>query len=119
MKRSSRATYCRPDSGRESDSRALYGDPRLLVLDEPNSNLDKDGEIALANTLAMLKLARRTVLVVTHRKNVLGLVDRILLLVDGQVAAYGERDKVLATLHQAASRAAAGVPAPAEAMRAG
>lgn len=81
-------------------ARALYGDPQLIVLDEPNSNLDQEGDAALAHTLQEIKRAGRTVVVVTHRSNVLGLADKILLLVDGQIAAYGDRDKVLAGMKQ-------------------
>jgi ATP-binding cassette, subfamily C, bacterial EexD len=84
-------------------ARALYGDPQLLVLDEPNSNLDQEGDAALAKTLADLKGAGRTVVVVTHRQNVLGQADKILMLAEGQIAVYGDRDKVLATLQQAAA----------------
>jgi ABC-type protease/lipase transport system fused ATPase/permease subunit len=85
----------------------LYGDPQLIVLDEPNANLDQEGEEALAATLESLKRAGRTVVVVTHRKPILGLADKILMLVDGQIAAYGPRDKVLADLRQAAEQQAA------------
>ncbi len=91
-------------------ARALYGDPQLIVLDEPNANLDQEGEAALATTLENLKRAGRTVVVVTHRKNILALADRILMLVDGQVAAYGPRDKVLADIQQAAEQQAANLP---------
>ena len=91
-------------------ARALYGDPQLIVLDEPNANLDQEGETALAATLESLKRAGRTVVVVTHRKNILGLADKILMLVDGQIATYGARDKVLADLQHAAEQQAATAP---------
>ncbi|HET7160668.1 MAG TPA: ATP-binding cassette domain-containing protein, partial [Burkholderiales bacterium] len=95
-------------------ARALYDEPRVIVLDEPNSNLDQDGEAALTRTLAALKNAGRTVVVVTHRTNVLSQADKILLMAEGQIAMYGPRDKVLATLQQAATRATASVtPHPA------
>jgi len=83
-------------------ARALYGEPRVIVLDEPNSNLDQDGDAALAKTLADLKSAGRTVVVVTHRNNVLSQVDKILFMAEGQIAVYGNRDEVIATLQQAA-----------------
>ena len=91
-------------------ARALYGDPQLIVLDEPNANLDQEGETALAATLESLKRGGRTVVVVTHRKNILGLADKILMLVDGQIATYGPRDKVLADLQHAAEQQAANAP---------
>ncbi len=94
-------------------ARALYGNPVILLLDEPNSNLDQDGDLALARALQALKQAKRTVLLITHRNNLLGIADRILLLVDGEVAMFDERDKVLASLQQAAARASAPAGAPA------
>jgi ATP-binding cassette subfamily C protein EexD len=81
-------------------ARALYGVPRLVVLDEPNSNLDKQGERALAKALTRLKDAGSTVLVVTHRNSVLGGIDKLLMLNEGQLVAYGPRDEVLAHLQK-------------------
>jgi ATP-binding cassette subfamily C protein EexD len=81
-------------------ARALYGNPRVVVLDEPNSNLDEQGEAALASALVQLKAQQATVIVVTHRHNVLGRLDKLLILKDGLVAAYGGRDEVLAHLQQ-------------------
>lgn len=95
-------------------ARALYGDPCLIVLDEPNSNLDQEGDAALAASLSLLKRAGRTVVVVTHRRNILSQSDRILALSDGKMAIYGDRDKVMAALREAASS----VRAPAVAARA-
>jgi ABC-type protease/lipase transport system fused ATPase/permease subunit len=83
----------------------------LLVLDEPNSNLDQDGENALVKAVAQMRQRGSTVVLVTHRPNILGIVDRILLLVDGQSAMYGPRDQVLAALQQKAPPPPAG-PAP-------
>lgn len=79
-------------------ARALYGDPALLVLDEPNSNLDQEGEAALMS--AILKAAARgaAVIVVAHRAGVLARVDRLLLMQDGQVQMEGPREEVLARL---------------------
>lgn len=90
-------------------ARALYGNPSLLLLDEPNSNLDQDGDLALARALQALKQAKRTVVLITHRNNLLSIADRILLIVEGEVAMFDERDKVLASLQQA-SAARAGNP---------
>lgn len=82
-------------------ARAIYGMPRLLVLDEPNSNLDKDGELALLNTLRHLKSVGVTVVVITHRRGLLEAADQILLLAEGAVQMCGPRDEVLASLTKA------------------
>ncbi len=76
-------------------ARALYGDPRLIVLDEPNSSLDQEGEKALSDAILQAKAAGRTVIVVSHRTSLLAIVDRVLVLVDGTVAAYDRPDVVL------------------------
>ena len=79
-------------------ARALYGDPRLIVLDEPNANLDDAGDAALIKAIQDLKARGRTVFVITHRLNVLALADRVLLLNNGVIQADGSREAVLATL---------------------
>jgi ATP-binding cassette subfamily C exporter for protease/lipase len=94
-------------------ARAVYGDPQLLVLDEPNASLDEAGEQALARLLQRLKARGATVLVITHRLSLLAVCDRLLVLRDGQVAAFGPRDEVLAALRQAQAGAAAPPRAPA------
>lgn len=81
-------------------ARALYGDPKLVILDEPNSNLDDQGELALAHAIKRLKANGATVLIVTHRHAVLGLMDNLLILKDGLVALYGPREQILAQLQQ-------------------
>ncbi len=81
-------------------ARALYGDPVLVILDEPNSNLDDQGEQALARALMALKQRGSTVIVITHRVGILSLVDRIMLLNEGALAMDGPRDEVLAKLNQ-------------------
>ena len=79
-------------------ARALYGDPVLLVLDEPNANLDENGEAALAATLRRLREAGRTVVLITHRAGVLAVTDRILALKDGAMLRFDASDKVLGSL---------------------
>ncbi|WP_315720388.1 MULTISPECIES: type I secretion system permease/ATPase [unclassified Bradyrhizobium] len=79
-------------------ARALYGNPRLLILDEPNSNLDEDGERALAHAMAQAKAAGRTVIVVTHRPQLLAHVDRIMVMAFGKTLACGPRDEVIAKM---------------------
>lgn len=94
-------------------ARAIYGQPRLVVLDEPNSSLDEQGEAALATTLQSLKARGVTVVVVTHRVNVLQFADLMLVLQEGAVRLFGPRDEVLLALQRAAQPAApAPVPAP-------
>lgn len=79
-------------------ARALYGDIRLVVLDEPNANLDSDGELALLSVLDNLKQKGVTTVIVAHRPSVMTRVDHMLVLKDGEVAALGPRDEVLAQL---------------------
>lgn len=79
-------------------ARTLYGQPRLLVMDEPNSNLDEAGEQALVRALTMMKARGCTVVVITHRMAVLEAVDQILLLRDGVVQLHGPRAQVLRAL---------------------
>jgi ATP-binding cassette subfamily C exporter for protease/lipase len=79
-------------------ARALYGRPALIALDEPNSNLDEAGESALLAAIQALKEAGSTVVLVTHRSNVLAVVDKMLLLKEGKQHLYGTRDYVLKTL---------------------
>ena len=82
-------------------ARALYGAPRIIVLDEPNSNLDQDGEAALAQALAGLRQQGSTVIMVTHRPSILQQVDAIAFMRAGQLAAFGPRDEVLQALNKA------------------
>jgi ATP-binding cassette subfamily C exporter for protease/lipase len=79
-------------------ARALYGDPSLIVLDEPNSNLDDAGEAALVKAVEDLKARGKTVVLITHRMNALAVVDKILVMMEGTVKMYGPRDQVLAAL---------------------
>jgi len=79
-------------------ARAIYGDPSLLVLDEPNANLDDAGEVALLKTVRDLKDKGKTVFLITHRPLAMTVADRLLILRDGEVQADGPRDEVLAAL---------------------
>ncbi len=76
-------------------ARALYGEPAIIILDEPNSNLDQEGEAALAETLSRLRDENKTLLVISHRFNLLKAVDRIIVLKAGMIEADGPRDRVL------------------------
>lgn len=79
-------------------ARALYRDPFLVVLDEPNSNLDPDGEVALARAVAGVKARGGIVLLVAHRREILSVVDLLLVMRGGTAQAFGPRDEVLAKL---------------------
>lgn len=79
-------------------ARALYGDPALIVLDEPNSNLDDAGEKALVDAVKELKSRGKTVVLITHRVSTLSVVDKILVLADGMAVAFGPRDQVLQSM---------------------
>jgi len=78
-------------------ARAIYGNPALIVLDEPNANLDEIGELALLETVRQLKGQRKTVFLVTHRPAVLALADQVLVLRDGHIAFAGPRQDVAAS----------------------
>jgi ATP-binding cassette, subfamily C, bacterial len=79
-------------------ARAAFGNPSLVVLDEPSSNLDAEGEAALSECILRLKKNKVTVILVSHRPSTVAVVDKILLLIDGMVEAYGPRAEVLARL---------------------
>ena len=95
-------------------ARALYGTPKLIILDEPNSNLDEVGERALSYALTYLKATGSTVFVITHRTNILSQLDRLLVMKDGLLTMFGPTEQVMAELsaqaknQQKASAVAAG-----------
>jgi len=84
-------------------ARAVYGEPKFLVLDEPNANLDGDGEAALIRTIDALKERRATITVIAHRPSVLQNVDKILVLRSGTIEMFGPRNEVIASLADAES----------------
>jgi ATP-binding cassette subfamily C exporter for protease/lipase len=81
-------------------ARAFYGDPALIVLDEPNSNLDEAGEKALVETVRAAKAKGKTVVLITHRISTLATADKMLVLAEGALAAFGPRDEVFKALQQ-------------------
>ncbi len=76
-------------------ARALFRDPQYLILDEPNSSLDAEGDAQLIQTLEELKNRGRTIMIVAHRLSVLPIVDRLMVIQDGRLTMFGPRDEVL------------------------
>ncbi len=94
-------------------ARAMYGDPTLIILDEPNANLDAEGEAALVQAVMNSRRRGATVIVVAHRPSALAAIDMLLMMKDGQQVAFGAKDEVLAkVLNQ---RQQAGAPATSSA----
>jgi ATP-binding cassette subfamily C exporter for protease/lipase len=89
-------------------ARAIYGDPAFVVLDEPNSSLDEAGDAALAAAIVELKSRGTTFVVMTHRTSILAVVDKLMVLRDGQMQAFGPRDEVLEALRKVAAQAQQG-----------
>ena len=79
-------------------ARAVYGMPKFVVLDEPNASLDEAGDVALLNAIMQLRSQGTTVIVITHRLNILGAIEHMLVLVDGQIQRFGTCQEVLAAL---------------------
>jgi PrtD family type I secretion system ABC transporter len=79
-------------------ARAVYGGPALVVLDEPSSNLDNDGDTALANCILQLQQQKVTVVLITHQNGTIGVADKLLVMHDGAVALFGPRAQVLERL---------------------
>jgi ATP-binding cassette subfamily C exporter for protease/lipase len=84
-------------------ARAIYGNPVLVVLDEPNANLDDVGETALTQTVLELKAQGKTVFLITHRQAAISAADYLMILQDGQLIANGEKNAVIAALQQRVS----------------
>jgi len=87
-------------------ARALYGDPQFIVLDEPNSSLDQQGEMALQQTLQQLKARNATTIVITHRTQLLSAADQLMIIRDGEMQVCGPRDQVLSAAKKAMEQAA-------------
>jgi len=88
-------------------ARAMYGDPALLVLDEPNSNLDDIGEQALVQAVIDMRRRGRTVVLITHRTSIISATNKLLLLRDGVAQAFGPTDQVMAALQEVNQKAQA------------
>jgi ATP-binding cassette subfamily C exporter for protease/lipase len=87
-------------------ARAMYGDPSLIVLDEPNSNLDEVGEAALMQAVVDLRKRGKTIIIITHRTTVIGVTNKLLLMRDGVGQMFGPSDQVIAALKEANEKAA-------------
>ena len=87
-------------------ARAVFGSPKFLVLDEPNSNLDSEGEAALREALIHLKKDGVTIVIIAHRPSVLAAADKVLILRDGMIDQYGPKDEVLGNMRQVVRDAA-------------
>jgi len=79
-------------------ARAVYGNPRLVVLDEPNASLDDQGEADLLEALERMKQAGTTVVLISHRPGILMRMDKLLVMKDGTIAAFGSRNELLPKL---------------------
>jgi len=79
-------------------ARTLFGEPKVIILDEPNANLDAEGEAALMATLERAKKRGTTIVLISHKPSIFSLADKILVLINGQVNDYGPRDEVLGRL---------------------
>ena len=84
-------------------ARAFYGDPHLVVLDEPNANLDAEGENALGRAIQLLRRAGSIVIVISHRPNVLAALDMAIVLYDGKAIAFGSSREVFARVRGSSS----------------
>ncbi len=89
-------------------ARALYGKPSFVVLDEPNSSLDEQGDAALAAAISQMAASGTTFVVMTHRTSVLAVANKMLVMRDGQTQLFGPRDDVLKALNEAAEKARQG-----------
>lgn len=91
-------------------ARALYGDPFLVVLDEPNSNLDSEGDLALTMAIRAVRMRGGIVIVVAHRPSALASVNKVLAMADGKVRVFGPRDEILKLVMQPMQNSSHGSP---------
>lgn len=97
-------------------ARALYGDPFLIVLDEPNAHLDQEGEVALSRAIAQIRARKGIIIAVSHRRGILESVNLVAVVAEGELKAFGPRDEVLRKLAEGAQQASkAGQPPKAPA----
>ncbi len=95
-------------------ARAFFGNPQMLILDEPNSNLDEAGEAALVQAVSNAKVRGMTVIIISHRQNILSVVDKIMVMRDGLLEAYGPAQEIIAR-YRAAAAGASAQPQPQQA----
>ena len=88
-------------------ARAMYGDPSLIVLDEPNSNLDELGEQALVQAVLDLRRRGKTIVLITHRTSIIGATNKLLVMREGSAQMFGPTDQVLAAIQEANQKAVA------------
>jgi ATP-binding cassette subfamily C exporter for protease/lipase len=86
-------------------ARAMYGDPALIVLDEPNSNLDEAGELALVTAVKDLRQRGKTIVLITHRTSIISATTKLLLMRDGALHMFGPTQQVLAALQEVNTKA--------------
>jgi ATP-binding cassette, subfamily C, bacterial PrsD len=96
-------------------ARAVFGDPFLVVLDEPNANLDADGETALTRAIQILRNQRRIVIVVSHRPSSLSALNMAMVMYEGRMIAFGPREEIFARVAQSQRRPATVAPVPMKA----
>lgn len=85
-------------------ARALYGDPKLLILDEPNSALDAEGEQALTRALEAARIQKQAIILISHKPQLLQIANRLVVMVSGGISLQGPRDQIIAKLTEAADR---------------
>ena len=84
-------------------ARTFFGDPKIIVLDEPNASLDSYGEAALAAAIEFAKEKKMTVIIISHRTPILSLASKILMVKDGMVAAFGQKDQIIEQMKKLSS----------------